>query len=160
MAARPTDWIDTIISLAPVTTGQASVSLITGAAPINMRGVTLIRTILSLGFASGTVSGAWGTQRVDFAIGITSQEAFAATALPDPDVATDKPSRGWVYRSSLLVSQNGVVGNVVQQVQMDIHGARKIENGEVFFVVNNTPIRGTAFTVDVQGLVRLLTKLP
>jgi len=157
---RQTDWIDTLVDLNPATGAQDNVSLITGAAPINMRGVTLIRTIIYLGMTSQTTAGAWGVQNLDMAIGITSQEAFAAGVLPDPDIAGDKPSRGWVWRSRQVVTQNGIGAQVLYEVRADIRGARKIENGELFLVVDNNAIAGTAFTMDVTGLVRVLMKLP
>ncbi len=160
MAARMTDWMDTVITLNPTNGGSDNVSLITGAAPINMRGATLIRTLVRLDFSSATVAGAWGIHECQFAIGIASQEAFAAGVLPDPRTATDKPPRGWVYRSAAGVMQNGATGGqIVTAVQADIRGARKIENGEVYLIVDSDATAGTAFTVNVRGLVRMLVKL-
>ncbi len=158
--ARATDWIDTLVSMSPASGGSSNVSLITGAAPINMRGVTLIRTIVSLSLVSTTVAGAWGVQQAQIAIGITSQEAFAAGVFPDPSSATDKPPRGWVYRTSAPVTQNGISTPVHTWVQADIRGARKIENGELFLIVDNDAVLGTAFQLRVTGIVRVLMKLP
>jgi len=157
---RMTDWIDTVLALSIPTGGQANLSLITGAAPINMRGVTLIRTIINLNIISETTAGAWGIQQLDMAIGITSQEAFAAGTLPDPVTSGDKPSRGWIWRDSVGVSQNGVAGGVLVRVQQDIRGARKIENGELFIVCNSTARQGTTFQSQLFGVIRCLMKLP
>jgi len=158
--ARMTDWLDTAATLVAASGAQASLSLITGAAPINMRGVTLIRTIISIGLSSATVAGAWGVQICDIAIGITSQEAFAAGVFPDPAISGDKPPRGWVWRSRMVVSQNGAGSPVVAAVKEDIRGARKIENGELFIVMDNSAFAGTAFTVNMAFLTRVLMKLP
>ena len=157
---RMTDWVDTIVGLTVTSGGQDQDSLMTGLAPLNLRGTTLIRTIISLGLSSQTVAGAYGTQRLDMAIGIASQEAFAATVLSDPVTPGDKPPRGWVWRHSMVVSQNGIGTNIVFPVIADIRGARKIENGEVFIIVNSTPLVGTSFPTFVNGLVRILMKLP
>ncbi len=157
--ARPTDWIDTLVSLNPTTGGQDFQSLMTGVAPVNMRGMTVIRTIISLGMISTTTAGAWGAQRMDVAIGIASQEAFAAGVLSDPQTGTDKPPRGWVWRTSKVVTQNGVGSVVVHDLMADIRGARKVENGELYIIANNLALEGTAFNVDVHGLVRTLYKL-
>jgi len=157
--ARPTDWIDTILDRDVLTATNGAVSLMTGVLPHDMRGMTVIRTILALGVQSTTVAGAWGTARVDIAIGVASQEAFGAGVLPDPNVANDKPPRGWVYRTSLLVSQNGTGHPVGHQVMADIRGARKIENGELYIIVHNTPLFATAFTINFSGLIRTLYKL-
>ncbi len=156
---RPTDWIDTRVIMSAVSGGQARQSLMTGVAPVNMRGMTVIRTIVVLGMISQDVAGAWGIQQIDLAIGVASQEAFAAGVVPDPNSDTDKPPRGWVFRSQRLVAQNGVGHQVVFPLEMDIRGARKIENGELYVVANNTFVNGTSFTVKVQGLVRTLYKL-
>jgi len=157
---RQTDWVDTIFNATVLTGGQELFSLATGLAPLNLRGSTLIRTIVRLSLSSSSVSGAWGIQQAHFAIGITSQEAFAAGVVPDPATALDKPPRGWIYRSAEGVAQNGEGTGVIHQVNADIRGARKIENGELFFVLDNVAIDGTTFTMNVVGLIRCLIKLP
>ena len=156
---RPTDWVDTIINQAVNNGGETIIDLLSSLSPADMRGATLIRTLVSLSFQSGTVAGAWGTQRFDTGIGISSQEAFAASALPDPSSSTDKPARGWIYRTSVGVSQNGAGSPVLFERVADIRGARKIENGDLFIIFNNTAILGTSFNGQVMGLIRLLIKL-
>jgi len=131
----------------------------TGVAPVNMRGMTLIRTIISLGCLSTTTAGAWGAEGVHLAIGVASQEAFAAGVFPDPNVGTDKPPRGWVWRSHKVVCQNGVGSVVSYDVMADIRAARKIENGELYIIAVASNLEGTQFNVDVHGLVRTLYKL-
>ena len=159
LMARPTDWIDTRVAFQVAQAAQGLQSLMTGVAPVNMRGMTLIRTIISLGVFSTTTAGAWGVQAVDFGIGVASQEAFAAGVVPDPDVPTDKPPRGWVWRTAKNVAQNGSSTEVVTHLMADIRGARKIENGELYIAVDNNNVQGTSFEIDVQGLIRTLYKL-
>ena len=125
-----------------------------------LRGTTIIRTLLMLDLSSTSVAGAWGQQNIDLAIGITTREAFAAGVLPDPDTNVDKPVRGWMWRYNKTISQNGVGGQVIFPIFADIRGARKIENGKVFLIATNNPVVGTAFTIDVRGLIRMLVKLP
>ena len=156
---RATDWVDTIVGNLAVTGSQANISLITGLDPSDMRGATVIRTLIRLNLASDTTAGAWGWGRVDMAIGISAQEAFTAGVLPDPNIDGDKPPRGWMWRDSVGVSQNGVGGQVVVPVRADIRGARKVENGEVYLIYTNTAVDGTTFSVRCHGLVRLLIKL-
>ncbi len=157
--ARPTDWVDTAVNLTVAAAGQTVISLITGLSPADMRGTTLIRTLVRLFFSSTTVAGAWGFQVAHIGIGITSQEAFAAGVVPDPSVSGDRPARGWVYRSALGVSQNGVAHPITFDLAADIRGARKIENGELFLAVDQIGLQGTSFATNVQGLVRVLMKL-
>ena len=156
---RPTDWIDTIVNQSVGTGGQAFQSLMTGVAPVNMRGMTLIRTIVSLDVFSTSIAGAYGVQSCNLAIGIASQEAFAAGVFPDPNNATDKPPRGWVYRTCRCVAQNGAGAPVTFRIDADIRGARKVENGETYLIFNNGAEVGTTFAINVFGLIRTLYKL-
>ena len=157
---RPTDWVDTLVNLEVSSANQAVTSLMTGLAPVNTRGQTIIRTIIMLQMFSNTVAGAFGVNRIDLGIGITSQEAFAAGIVPDPGTVGDKPPRGWMWRAETLVSQNGAqAGDVITRLEADLRGARKVENGEVFLVVENNPLLGTTAQYNVRGLVRQLYKL-
>jgi len=156
---RPTDWIDTTLNLELPATAQTIQSLMTGVAPVNMRGMTVIRTLISLEMFSDTIAGAYGVELMDIGIGIASQEAFVAGVLPDPKTATDKPPRGWMWRTAKLVAQNGTGAPVIVSLEADIRGARKVENGEVYIIADNSPIKGTTFQVNIRGLVRQLYKL-
>ena len=158
--ARATDWIDTLIDTSVAGGAQSLTSLMTGVVPVNVRRQTLIRTILMLELFSATIAGAWGTEVLDIGIGITSQEAFAASVVADPNVANDQPSRGWIYRTRRVVAQNGIGGSVIYTLHADIRASRKLDDGECFIVMNATDNRGTAFSVVVVGLIRQLWLLP
>ncbi len=157
---RRTDWVDTIVDLTPASAGQDTVSLLSGLSAADMRGATLIRTILRLGIGSTSVAGVWGVQAVHIAIGIIAQEAFNAGAFPDPNAADDRPSRGWIYRTMVVATQNGAGARIEVVLEADIRGARKIEAGVLFVIAQNKALRGTAFTASVDGLIRVLYKLP
>ncbi len=161
MPGRQTRWIDTIVGMTPASGANQAASLLGGVGPVDTRGVTIIRTMVRLSFTSSTVAGPWGAQSLHVGIGIASQAAFAIgiTALPTPD-QSEQPSRGWIYRDFIRPAQNGVNHRHVSELRADIRGARKIEDGEVFIVVSNVAGSGTAFSVAVVGLVRLLVKLP
>jgi len=156
---RPTDWIDTRLGFNTTSGAQEIQSLMGTLLPQEFRGATLIRTIISMSMYSTTTAGVWGTQEYDMAIGIASQEAFTAGVVPDPNSPTEKPARGWLWKSHRVIEQNGSGGRVVVHVAADIRGARKIENGEIYLVVNNAALDGTPFTVRGRGLIRLLIKL-
>jgi len=160
MPRRASDWIDTLVRLDTATGAQSLLSLMTGVAPVNVRRQTLVRTLISLYLYSETVAGVWGTQIADVGIGITSQEAFAANVVSDPNSAGDQPSRGWIYRTRVLVEQNGPNAPIAKMLQADIRAARKLDDGECFLVVNNGGDSGTAFTVIATGIVRQLWLLP
>jgi len=157
---RATDWIDTLVALSVATGAQVNVSLMTGVAPINVRRQTLARSIFDIGMTSASVAGAYGVQKISIGIGVVSQEAFAAGVLPDPEVAGDQPSRGWVYRTVCLVAQNGSGAQVVYGCTGDIRAMRKLDDGEMFFVATSTAVVGTTFTTSLNGIVRQLWFLP
>ena len=156
---RATTWMDTVMDRDVLNGGTGFESLLNTGFDLT-RGVTAIRTLVTLGLSSETVAGAWGRQRVYIGIGIASQEAFGAGVLPDPASESDQPARGWIMRTSVVVAQNGVGSVVVFPINMDIRGARKIENGELFITIDNLFVGGTSFSVNVSGLVRVLLKLP
>ena len=156
---RPTDWQDTVFNQSAVAGAQNSISLDGVLTAADLRGTTLIRTIIRLNLQSATVAGAWGSQRADIGIGIVSRDAFTAGSFPDPVTGDDKPPRGWVWRDSVGVAQNGVGGPIIVRVDADIRGARKIENGRLVLVWNNTNILGTSAVLQLYGLIRVLMKL-
>jgi len=160
MARRASDWIDTLVNINTASGAQSLLSLMTGVAPVNVRRQTLVRTLLTLGIFSTTVAGAWGVQAVDIGIGITSQEAFAAGVVADPNTANDQPSRGWVYRTRRVPSQNGDATGIVTELHADIRASRKLDDGECFLVINNGTLIGTAFAVTITGIIRQLWLLP
>ena len=157
---RQMDWIDTRIGLNIANAAQAFTDVDGGSTQVVQRGTTIIRTIISLHFTSDDVAGAWGVQDVDVAIGISDREAFTAGVLPDPNSDTDKPARGWMWRTQLLVSQNGVGGQVVFSLHADVRGARKLDLGRAYIIANSLTSAGTIFDVNMRGLVRTLIKLP
>ncbi len=157
---RKTDWIDSRIGLTVASASTDFVEVDGGSTQVVQRGTTVIRTIVDLYLQSSTVAGAWGTQVLDCGIGMSTREAFTAGILPDPGAVGDDPIRGWIYRGSSLVSQNGVGGVVVFRLTADIRGARMIDNGKVWLKCDSSPIAGTAFTTFVRGLIRVLVKLP
>ena len=157
---RATDWIDTLVAEQTATGAQSLSFLMTGVAPVNVRRQTLVRTIIELRAYSSSVAGAWGTQRLSLGIGITSQEAFAAAVVADPNTSNDQPSRGWIFRTQIVLSQNGEGAQVVFDIRGDIRSQRKLDDGECFIVINNTTDLGISFSVNVTGLVRQLWLLP
>ena len=160
MAKRQSDWIDTLVSSTVSDGGQVINSLATGVAPVNQRGATIVRTIYELSLYSTTVAGAWGLQSLDIAWGVTSQEAFAAGVVPDPNTSGDEPLHGWMFRTRCLVAQNGAGTQIIYVCKGDSRSQRKIETGEPFWVGNSTNRGGTGFAMSVVGIIRQLWLLP
>ncbi len=155
-----TSWEDTLINADTASGAQSLQTLVSSFSNEEMRlaGMTLMRTIIGLDVAYTVHDAGEGSQLVDLGIGVTSQEAFAAASVPDPNVATDHPTRGWVFRA-----RGRVFGFAADQAAVydwrldrDIRSRRKLENGECYLVTNNTAVEGAASTIRVIGLIRLL----
>ena len=157
---RQMDWIDTRIGQSTASGTQDSTDIDGGSTQLVQRGTTIIRTIVSLDLFSETVAGAWGVQTMDIAIGIADREAFTSGVLPDPNSDTDKPARGWMWRTQVTVAQNGAGAPVVYSIRADIRGARKIDLGRAYIIMNNEARAGTSFSVGTRGIIRTLVKLP
>ncbi len=122
---------------------------------------TLIRLIASLSVAPLDPSTASGSMTMDWGFGVASQDAFVAAAVPDPDTASDHPPRGWIQRGQLLVrdSVSAVEATLDRRIDLDNHAKRKVDRGEVYFVVDNNLQDGTSFSILISGLIRCLYAL-
>ncbi len=139
---------------------QVPVSLITGMGSAQTRAdkMTLLRTIIGLDLARTVHDSGEGSDLVACGIGVTSQEAFAAGVLPDPQTDTDFPARGWVWRAIYRVwgfaSDQPAI--FTRRLDLDIRSMRKLDNGEAYLLVNNAALEGVSSTIRVAGLVRQL----
>ena len=156
---RKTDWFDNFENL-DISSGGQSLQRITPAG--FQAGLTLTRTLVTLTVYPSVPGAATAEQVVHYGIGLASEDAFGASVVPDPNVEFDAPPRGWVIRSSILVQQaiTPITGSRLVDINLDVRAQRMIDNGVLYLVVNNDPVRGTPFNVRVIGWVRLLCLLP
>ena len=157
-----TFWIDTSANVDVVSGGTGFVNLMTGMADIDIRtaAITLLRTIIRLDLAYTVHDSGEGSQRVSLGIGVASSEAASAgiAATPNPEVMTEFPTRGWVWRAQYRIfgfaaDQPAVY---VRELDIDLRGRRKMENGEGYLSLANVALEGVAATVRVMGIVRQL----
>ena len=158
--AQPTVWVDSLIQLtavsgAPGTPAVAGLLFVPDR--IERNHMTLLRTILCLTFAFEIDHGV-SQQVVDYAIGFASDESLAAGVLPDPEVAAERPQRGWVYRCFRMMSSEGagIAGRTIQADEKDLLAKRKVDNGRAYLTVQNTAFAGVAEDILVSGIVRML----
>jgi len=93
-----------------------------------------------------------------------TEPAFDAgvVSLPDPRVAADSPARGWLWRGVMMMSYQNPGGAEIQNwnfpghVAFEVRSMRKVDRGILTFIVSKTVIQGSAFDVDVSGLIRIL----
>jgi len=156
----PRVWIDTDVELAIATGLQNSKSLMTniGSAQSRLEQMTLLRTIVGLDIAYTVHDSGEGSQRASIGLGITSQEAFAAGSLPDPEVDSDFPTRGWIWRARYRIWGFAADQPAVftRRVDLDLRSQRKLDNGESFVIIQNAALEGVATALTVTGLIRQL----
>ena len=163
MPRRQTTWFDRNLGLTITSGGQANHRLAGSLVPgdTEWRGRTVTRIIISpLTFHSTTVAGAWGTQSIVCGIGIVSLESFIASVVPDPFTEGEAPASGWLWKSELVASQNGISTPITISVDVDVHSQRRLQQGVLTLIVQNNPLFGTAFSVRMDGMSRTLLKLP
>ena len=158
----PTLWIDTLISTAVGSGGQIVLPL----SPVGLSTVerrltqnTLLRTIVRLDLAATVRDSGEGDNIVDLGIALLSIESSGATSgAPDPSSQGDFPVMPWVWRSRYRVYAVAVddQNTDVIRIDLDLRGRRKIGNGQLHLIVDNTANQGTAVSVTPTGLIRTL----
>jgi len=157
----PRFWIDTVVNNDVTVATPDSVSLMTGIAAINTRvaQMTLLRTIIGLDMGRTVHDSGEGSERLSVGIGIASQEAFAtAGALSDPEVATDFPTRGWIWRMQYRIFGFATDQPTIftRRIDLDLRSMRKLENGEAFMAFSLLNLEGTTDSVRLLGMIRQL----
>ncbi len=160
---RLTAWDDQLVTSLSVTSGAENSFLLTeNVSDTEKRGCTIVRIILALELLPSVPGNVSGVQTVSMGIGATSDDAFAAGALPNAEVDTDFPVMGWLWRGKYLVRDETLATGIVPfpRIDADLRSQRKIDRSSVFVILQNTPVQGTAFNILVSGMVRVLYKLP
>ena len=156
---RRTVWVDTILDVNMGTTPNQEVTSLHPSMLTENFDLTVVRLIASLTFSAQTLLVVTGQARVDIGIGILSQEAFAASVVPDPDIVGDVPATGWLWRTRLIVSDaTASPGLAPTVVNADLSSMRKLQRGELALIVDSNVRVGTAFNVNMTGIVRVLFK--
>jgi len=157
---RRTRWTDAFITLSVASGSQVITPLLESMTGDDVQGITITRTILDLSLAASTIAGAFGFQTIDLGLALISEEAHVAGVVPEPGVPGDRPVGGWLWRRRLAVSQNGIGGQVIHSVSVDLRAQRKVTQGVYDLIINNTANTGTSFGLSVIGSVRTLVRLP
>jgi len=154
----PTLWVDTLLSLA-VASGGLDIDQLTAefsVEDLRMGRMTLLRTIIRADLAATVRDSGEGDQIVDLGIGIVPREAIGN--VPDPSVATDHPTRGWIWRARYRVYASAVDDQFVDpiRIDLDLRSKRKLDNGLAFLEIQNQPNQGVATAITMSGLIRQL----
>jgi len=122
----------------------------------------VVRMLIHLWYTSSTGTAVDGSQQLFQGIQLASEDAFAAMAVPDPNNMTEYPIGGWMYRDIIVVTESASGQHLNNPVELwrDLRTQRKLDRSEMIFSVENNAGGGTTFSVDVQGIIRVLYKLP
>ena len=162
-AKRGTSWYDTNINgSAGAGGGSSSPQALfpTDVLARDIPGITVIRTLVDLSIHPTVPVSVFGGQNVRLGVGMVTADAFLAAALPDLNSVSEEPIRGWIFKNARHAFQSE---NSFQfgSLHLDIHSQRKVDlDTEIYFQFQNEDMTGTAFSVEVTGLIRMLVKLP
>jgi len=155
-----TMWQDSHVNV-DVTSGSQTVLSLFGtvsAVETRLQGLTLLRTIIRIDLAPTVMDQGEGSTVIDFAIGIGGQEQVAASSVPDANDPAEQPPRGWIFKTRYRVWGTAADRAVVvwREIDKDLRSRRKLDNGEPYMVVDNSPQEGATQTIRVVGLIRQL----
>ena len=159
---RGTRWFDDTITTTQITGGATTgIQLLVDADPEDYPGMTVVRTLVDLRVVHIASPAGFGTNMVFGAGAILSEEAAAASALPDLNDDADYPLRGYMYKISTVLGGHPGEFAHAEHLMGDFRSQRKMEQeSRAFFLFNNTLLNGVGVTVKIGGLIRTLVKLP
>ena len=159
---RTTAWEDTFINQDLANNARLDQDLLVNVSDADKRGLTVVRTLIHLWFTPAAGSVVNGSQKLFMGIQLSSEDAFAANAVPDPNNSTEYPIGGWMYRDLIVVinPNTGPFLNPSVELWRDIRSQRKLDRSEMMYSVENNAGSGTTFNVSAIGLIRVLYKLP
>ena len=121
---------------------------------------TVVRIIFDLWVMVNSSEESEGENVVDLVIGVTSQEAFIAETLPDPNAVGDYPMGGWLYAGARPVSvwhpASGMVVPVNAHFKADLRAMRKVDRGVLFAYWDNLGVQGITNPLRIYGRIRSL----
>ncbi len=153
----PRLWVDKAATMILATGGEADITLSSAIADARFLQATLLRTIIGINIGTTVHDAGEGSQLVSIGIGIANS-IVTTSDLPDPEIDTDYPTRGWVWRARYRVFGFAADQPAVftQRVDLDIRSMRKLENGKSFMIGRNEAIEGTTNAITIHGLIRQL----
>ena len=152
-------WTDTLLNDQISSNSFTSQTLLQDIDPTESRnGMTLTRTLICLDIGHFIHDSGEGSQMVTMGIGVAPSIAIIGSNTPQPEVATEFPTRGWVwrcrYRTFGFAADQPAVFN--RNVHLDIRSQRKLDNGDLFLRVQNSNLEGATGTILVTGIIRTL----
>ena len=152
-------WTDTLLNEQVASNSFSSATLLQDIDATESRmGMTLTRTVMCFDVEHLIRDSGEGKQMVSMGIGVSPAVAIIGSNTPQPEVATEFPTRGWVWRCRYVT--HGFAADTptvyVRNVELDIRSQRKLENGDLFLRIQNSNLSGAAASIGIVGIIRTL----
>ena len=98
---------------------------------------TLIRSVMNFRFGADTSSLGATVQRIGIGITVMTNDAFAASAIPDP--LTGDFQQSWYYWTARQQTLLGTSGPREQFWDVDIRSARRLRGGFKLVIISESP---------------------
>ena len=159
---RLTAWDDTMFNNSLADENQDIQELMTDVSDDQKRGCTLIRSLVHMQYMAGIPGAVSGISLVTFGIALVSDDAFAASIVPDTEQQADFPVLGWIFRDRVTVFDETLATGPIPpaDVRLDLRSQRKLDRSSLVWIAIAQGRDGTAFNIQQTGIVRCLYKLP
>lgn len=144
---RTTRWVTYDGAVNALTNGTAEVAVIVAAAG-NLVGSTILRVVGNIAFHGTTVDTA-----TEYASGIIMAPSTMDSVDMDPAVNVDLDWLYWQQRGTNQAAYDGVDSYVLDRHMVDVHGRRKMAEGESLFYVETMTGAGGNSYVNLRVLV-------
>ncbi len=155
MANRRRQWQDFLVG-AVIGVGSQSTKVLLRGDIDDTKGMTLVRMVIDLASSPDPTSAVVGSTKLHMGIGVFAAEAIAASSYADPNVETDQPMTGWLWRRSVIVTDDPSGPPAPWMGHEDIRSQRRVMYGSPVLILNADTGRGSSPSLHVSGLVRCL----
>ena len=158
--ARSRAWADLRFSAAIASSGNmAPLDILFDLGTSRLDTITVTRLVGDIyGIYDPSFAENEGISRVDVGIGVSPQAPFLVVQVPEPDVTTEYPIRGWMYVATMWVSCIGDTNPQIDRghLHFDIRTMRKVDKGILYVAAANNIVSGVGTTIRVGGRIRAL----
>ena len=154
---RRREWQDFFIDEV-INVGEIDQEQLVRQEGLDAKGMTLVRMIIGLNVISdGIVNDSVDIVEINLGVGLVSFDILETSLEINVGNQNDVPMSGWLWRKRVLV---GEIWQSQNRIDEDLRSQRKLMYGQPRIFVSSSLNSGTAFAVEVTGLIRCLYLLP
>ena len=159
MPPRPRAWADLIFTQVMANnTTLAPLDILFDLGATRLDTITIVRLVGYFGLShEALLTPVDGIQRIDVGIGVASEPAFASGNVPEADISTEYPPRGWLYATTRRILMDTSIGTAfLPEWEFDMRASRKLDKGILYLTLSNNNVIGAGQAVLITGRVRAL----